>query len=180
IHRYADSLELLVYLLNTTTPLNFQNRARLVQIQLRVMLTPNILHSARPIPQANDDAWAVSVCRGCANKHTAHIHGSAALKSRLTPSESLHLDALDETNYEICCVIVRMWVAGVYAGLDPLIPLQEDSMGSEVAHVFSGWREDAQALMAWLDWSVWVKCRPACGFEVRLDEPFRMPRLIIT
>ncbi|KAJ6468972.1 hypothetical protein DFH09DRAFT_1222060 [Mycena vulgaris] len=176
LDRYADRLELLVYLLNTTTPLNLHDRARLVQIQLRVMLTPNILHSARPIPrtppafmysdaEANDDAWAVSVWRGCATKHTAHIHGSAALKSRLTPSESLLLDALDETNCEICRVVVRMWLAGVYAGLDPLIPFQEDSMGSEVARVISRWREDAQALMAWLDWSVWVKCRPACGFE---------------
>ncbi|KAJ6553076.1 hypothetical protein B0H19DRAFT_1155583 [Mycena capillaripes] len=176
LDRYADRLELLVYLLNTTTPVNLPDRARLVQIQLRAMLTPYILHSARPIPrtppafmysdaEANGDAWAVSVWRGCATKHTAHIHGSTVLKSRLTLSESLLLGALDETNREICRVVVRMWVAGVYAGFDPLILLEEDSVGSEVARVVSGWREDAQALTAWLDWGVWVKCRPACGFE---------------
>ncbi|KAG1887216.1 hypothetical protein F4604DRAFT_1720766 [Suillus subluteus] len=28
------------------------------------------------------------------------------------------------------------------------------------------WRQDIQKLMSWLDWSVWIKCRPACGPEV--------------
>ncbi|KAJ7487129.1 hypothetical protein FB451DRAFT_1535626 [Mycena latifolia] len=89
------------------------------------MLTPYILYSARPDPkQARDhnDRWAAPVWRACATRHAAHIHASVALRTRLTASECLLLRALDETGREICRVVVRMWVAGVRAGLDPLIP----------------------------------------------------------
>ncbi|KAG1889685.1 uncharacterized protein F5891DRAFT_1073069, partial [Suillus fuscotomentosus] len=27
------------------------------------------------------------------------------------------------------------------------------------------WKEDVIQLISWLDWSMWVKCRLACGFE---------------
>jgi len=29
------------------------------------------------------------------------------------------------------------------------------------------WRQSVQDLMAWLDWSMWVRCHPECGPEVR-------------
>ncbi|KAF8837256.1 hypothetical protein BDN67DRAFT_983357 [Paxillus ammoniavirescens] len=29
----------------------------------------------------------------------------------------------------------------------------------------STWRSDVNRLMGWLDWNVWVKCKPACGPE---------------
>ncbi|KAG2076629.1 hypothetical protein BDR04DRAFT_1089787 [Suillus decipiens] len=29
----------------------------------------------------------------------------------------------------------------------------------------NNWRQDIQKLMFWLDWSAWIKCRPACGPE---------------
>ncbi|KAJ6535712.1 hypothetical protein B0H19DRAFT_1004181 [Mycena capillaripes] len=179
VDRYADRLELVDYLLNTTTAENLDARARLVQTQLRVILTPYILFSARPTIHASDgdpDAWAHPVWRACATRHTAHIHASAELQARLTPSESVLLRALDETSREICRVAVRMWVAGVRADLDPLIPLEviprdenarqiETEIEANAARTIGGWRADAKMLMAWLDWSVWVKCRPACGVE---------------
>ncbi|KAJ7608045.1 hypothetical protein DFH06DRAFT_1149224 [Mycena polygramma] len=62
-----------------------------------------------------------------------------------------------------------MWVAGVRAGFDeflPIPPKEALQVGDEMRSlVLEGWRADTQALMAWLDWSVWVKCRPACGVE---------------
>ncbi|KAJ7452645.1 hypothetical protein FB451DRAFT_1145257 [Mycena latifolia] len=172
VDRYADRLELLDHLLNTTTAANATARAQTIQTQLRVMLTPYILYSARPDPKQardDDDRWAAPVWRACATRHAAHIHASAALRARLTASERLLLRALDETSREICRVVVRMWVAGVRAGLDPLIPPEAPAVSPagtmNILPIVAGWRAETHALMAWLDWSVWVKCRPACGVE---------------
>ncbi|KAJ7113172.1 hypothetical protein C8R44DRAFT_631454 [Mycena epipterygia] len=176
VDRYADRLELLDYLMNTTTTANIGSRAKMIQLQLRVMLTPYTLFETHPDSplasdtQLSDDAWAGPVWRGCATRHTAHIHASAALQSRLSASERLLLGALDETNREICRSVVRMWAAGVRAGLDPLIPLSEDESSKSpddttALRVMERWRADARALISWLDWSVWVKCQPACGPE---------------
>ncbi|KAJ7106988.1 hypothetical protein C8R44DRAFT_637636 [Mycena epipterygia] len=174
VDRYADRLELLDYLLNTTTAANVGQRAKTIQGQLRVMLTPYILFSAHPGARLSGDAWAGPVWRGCATRHTALIHASAVLKSRLTESERLLLSAVDATSREICRVVVRMWAVGVHVGLDALILLDgalEDESNSTspdaatALRVVEKWRAEARALMAWLDWSVWIKCRPACGFE---------------
>jgi hypothetical protein len=176
LDRYADRLELLEYLLNTTTAATLEDRAGTIQRQLRTMLNPYILFSARPkSPVATgtlssfvDDAWARPVWRNCATKHTMHIHENIELQARLTVSERLLLNALDETSREICRVVVRMWVAGVHVGLDPLIPGQEEPVTSNIAHIVESWKADSRVLIAWLDWGLWVKCRPACGVEVRL------------
>ncbi|KAF7360878.1 hypothetical protein MSAN_01117500 [Mycena sanguinolenta] len=176
VDRYADRLETLAYLLNTTTPDTVSERARLIQTQLRIMLTPYILYTARPTPgrsstASDSDTWALPVWKGCATKHTAHIHASPTLQSRMTVSERLLLTALDKTNREICRVVVKMWAAGVHAGLDPFIPLESDDGHAttlalqDSLRVVHDWRADADRLMSWLDWAVWVKCRPACGVE---------------
>ncbi|KAJ7081125.1 hypothetical protein B0H15DRAFT_855118 [Mycena belliarum] len=171
--RYAERLELLAHLLNATeTPA--RTTAALVQTQLRVMLTPYILHSARPGTQAAvDDAWAAPVWRVCATRHTAHIH-APAVRAWLTASEALLLGALDDTGREICRAVVRMWVRGVSAGLDELLPPGDEHVDvlasdgdrtADIARLVEDWRAETRALMAWLDWGVWVKCRPACGVE---------------
>ncbi|KAJ7881583.1 hypothetical protein B0H14DRAFT_3106026 [Mycena olivaceomarginata] len=169
LERYAERLELTEYLLNTTTPHNVDERVRQVQTQLRVMLTPYILYTSRPSPRSIsasvNESWALPVWQGCATRHTGHIHASKTLQSRLTTSERLLLRALDETNREICRVIVRMWAAGVHAGLDSLIPPEENKPAADPLLIVQGWRSEASALIQWLDWGVWVKCRPACGVE---------------
>ncbi|KAJ7479702.1 hypothetical protein FB451DRAFT_1338595 [Mycena latifolia] len=171
VDRYADRLELLQHLLNTTTASNAGDRARSVQAQLRVMLTPYILHAVHPT-SAGDNVWAAPVWQSCATRHTAHFHATrgTGAGARLTEGEHVLLRALDETSREICRVVVRMWAAGVHAGLDPLLPREDDTRQGapaeiELARVVAAWRADAQALVAWLDWSVWVRCRPACGVE---------------
>jgi hypothetical protein len=177
VDRYADRLETLEYIMSMTSSSNLHERARTIQMHLRIMLTPYIPYNTRPIPRSTadsipsvdgiiDDAWAGPVWRACATKQTAHIHSSLALHSRLTTSEHLLLRALDGTNREICRVLVRMWAAGVHAGLDPLLPREEDRTSSKLSRTAESWRTDAHALIAWLDWSVWVKCRPACPSEV--------------
>ncbi|KAF7363139.1 hypothetical protein MVEN_00666400 [Mycena venus] len=172
VDRYADRLETLDYLLDTTTTENLDERAPIIQTELRIMLTPYILYTARPnwlstadsvsYADGRDEAWALPVWRACATRHTAHIHGNSRLQSRLTSSEHLLLGALDGTNREICRVLVRMWVTGVHAGVDALLPGQETPVLSQI---LEQWRSDARSLIAWLDWSVWVKCRPMCPAE---------------
>ncbi|KAF7365831.1 hypothetical protein MVEN_00457200 [Mycena venus] len=169
VDRYADRLETLAYLLNTTTPANLRQRTRTIQTHLRVILTPYLHYSARPhsIGGSNgtDHAWALPVWHACTTTHTAHIHRNPTLHSQLTDSERVLLDALDGTNKEICRVVVRMWTAGVYGGLDAFISGNENRLTSTLVRILGEWRTDAHALMAWLDWSVWVKCRPMCSPE---------------
>jgi hypothetical protein len=174
VDRYADRLETLQYLLNTTTTENLHERAPIIQTELRIMLTPYLLYTARPnwlstadsvsYADGRDDAWTLPVWGACATRHTAHIHRNSG---RLTHSEHLLLGALDGTNREICRVLVRMWASGVHAGVDALLPRQEDPSNPMLSQTLEQWRSDANSLIAWLDWSVWVKCQPMCPAEVR-------------
>ncbi|KAJ7850304.1 hypothetical protein B0H14DRAFT_3452039 [Mycena olivaceomarginata] len=169
VDRYSDRLETLAYLLNTTTSANLRQHTRTIQTQLRLILTPYLHYGARPhsIGDSNgtDDAWALPVWHSCATTHTAHIHRSPTLHSQLTDSEHVLLDALDGTNNEICRVVVRMWTVGVHGGLDAFISATENHSTSTLVRILGEWRTDAHALMAWLDWSVWFKCRPMCSPE---------------
>ncbi|KAJ7711391.1 hypothetical protein B0H16DRAFT_1900641 [Mycena metata] len=178
VDRYADRLETLDHLLTTTTTDNLPERAPIIQTELRLMLTPYILYTARPhwlssTPNSasyvygGNEAWALPVWRACATRHTAHIHRDSGVQSRLTSSERLLLGALDGTNREICRVLVRMWVAGVHAGVDTLLPREADPSASTpvLSPTLDQWRTHAHSLISWLDWSTWVKCRPMCPAE---------------
>jgi hypothetical protein len=57
-----------------------------------------------------------------------------------------------------------MWAVGVMRGLDTLFPIEVNGQ-LDINQVMSDWRQDIEKLMSWLDWSVWIKCRPACGPE---------------
>jgi hypothetical protein len=57
-----------------------------------------------------------------------------------------------------------MWAVGVMRGLDTLFPIEVNGQ-LDINQVMSDWRQDIEKLMSWLDWSVWIKCRPACSPE---------------
>jgi len=174
--RYADRLELIHHLLNSTeaemalrTPLD---SAKLVQQQLRIMLTPYMVNSAVPVSvrshgQARNNSWATPIFKYCATTHTDFITSSPALYSNLTLSEHLILEAVRETNREICRVVVWMWTEGVVEGLDPKLPRPPSPAldSKTLENLLNKWRGEIDDLMAWLDWSIWIKCKPACGFE---------------
>jgi hypothetical protein len=61
-----------------------------------------------------------------------------------------------------------MWVSGVLTGLDTYLPLDSTPDATQMVRLMGSWRQELSALMTWLDWSVWVKCRPACGPEVNV------------
>ncbi|KAG2030444.1 hypothetical protein BDR03DRAFT_974581 [Suillus americanus] len=168
VDRYADRLELTQYLLNVTSsdPQELLERAKLAQTQLRVMLTPYLLHST-PIPSAGTSGiyssqWASPIFSLCARTHTSQITN---LKPLMTSSELLLLKAVEDTTREICRVTTKMWAVGVTSGLDTLFPVKLNGE-LDVTQIMNVWRQDIQKLMSWLDWGVWIKCRPACGPEV--------------
>ncbi|KAF8203575.1 hypothetical protein K438DRAFT_2101240 [Mycena galopus ATCC 62051] len=154
VDRYADRLEMLEYLLNTPTTADLRDRARIIQTESRAMLTPYLLYTERPNWSSTADsvsyadgheAWALPIWRACATRHTAHIHRSSGLQSRLTSSERLILGALDGTTREICRVLVRMWTT---AGLDRLLPSQEGGSTSSLPQLLRV-REKKRRLSYW-------------------------------
>ncbi|KAG1779206.1 hypothetical protein EV702DRAFT_1091068 [Suillus placidus] len=167
VDRYANRLELLQHLLNFTSSDSQEllQRAKLVQTQLRVMLTPYIL-DATVVPSADTLAphpsqWASPIFRLCATTHTSVIINQIPF---MTPSEHLLLEAVEKTTREVCRVTTKMWAVGVMSGLDTLF-LIELNGEPDVAQIMDDWKQDIQQLMSWLDWSIWIKCRPACGPE---------------
>jgi hypothetical protein len=168
VNRYADRLELMQHLLNFTSSDSQEllKRAKLVQAQLRVMLTPYLLYST-VVPSenpsgANASQWAHPIFAHCATAHTSEMITQMPL---MTSSEQLLLKAIQGTTREICRVITKMWVAGVMSGLDTLFKVEHKSE-LETIRLVDGWRDDNNKLMSWLDWSVWIKCRPVCSPEV--------------
>ncbi|KAG1870644.1 hypothetical protein DFJ58DRAFT_652847 [Suillus subalutaceus] len=167
VDRYADRLELMEYLLNFTSSDSQEvlQRAKLTQTQLRVMLTPYLLDSV-VVPSAGASGvdalqWASPIFRLCATTHTSVIINQIPF---MTPSEHLLLKAVEETTREICRVTTEMWAVGVMSGLDALFPV-ELNREPDVTQIMNDWKQDIQKLMSWLDWSIWIKCRPGCGPE---------------
>ena len=169
VDRYAGRLELVHYLLNSsvTDPNEILDVANKAQTQLRIMLTPYLLFSATPTDRSDKDElnWTIPIYKLCATTHTYSMESNL---DSMTSSEKLILQAVRGTTREICRVVTKMWAAGVYAGIDPSLNHKESPDVAEVAHLWNTWTEDLDRLMAWLDWSVWIKCNPGCGSEVRL------------
>ncbi|KAG1779213.1 hypothetical protein EV702DRAFT_1195713 [Suillus placidus] len=129
------------------------------------MLTPYLLDST-VVPSAGTSGvdalqWASPIFKLCATTHTSVIINQIPF---MTPSEHLLLKAVEETTREVCRVTTKMWAVGVMSGLDTLF-LIEPNGEHNVAQIMDDWKQDIQKLMSWLDWSIWIKCRPACGPE---------------
>ncbi|KAJ6551659.1 hypothetical protein B0H19DRAFT_1158491 [Mycena capillaripes] len=161
VDRYDDRFEMVRYVLNATSD-DALVIVKNAMTQFRVMLRPYILHAAVPVPGA-DNAWASPVYKFCATSHTENIRRSVSLSGKLTASERLLLNAVEETNREICRVVVGLWAEGVAAGLDDVLPV--DPTQPDGKALVRKWKAAIDDLMAWLDWSVWIKCRPECSFE---------------
>jgi hypothetical protein len=165
VDRYAERLEILQYLLNSTST---ADQAKRVQGHLRSMVVPYILHTSVPNSDFTNHSWALPVYEYCASTHTRYISSTPSILTRMTKSESLILRSVQEVSKEICRVVVGMWAEGVELGLDAISPASLPSLKFESVKIINAvrrWHERTEGLMAWLDWSVWVKCRPACGYE---------------
>jgi len=174
VDRYSERLEFTQYLINSTdnaNPKSLIDHANKTQTQLRIMLRPYILSSVALPSLSKSTAegtgtaalnWARPVFRLCA---TIHIHGLQA--NVMTDSESLLLNAVRETTREICRVVTSMWSSGVLAGVEQYLGGGDLELDIEATRaLMKKWKHELDGLMQWLDWNVWVKCRPACGPEV--------------
>jgi hypothetical protein len=163
-HRYADRLEILQYMLNKTE--NSQQTLRDVHAYTQSMLPQYLVNGVGPDNASSTSVqWASPVFQECASTHTKTVRGT--LYPKLTYSERLILSSVDSTLHEICRVLVGLWADGV---LKLELP---EATALEPGAIVADWSSRINELTRWLDWSEWVKCRPECGFEVRLSSSLR-------
>ncbi|KAG2052754.1 hypothetical protein BDR06DRAFT_957094 [Suillus hirtellus] len=167
VDRYASRLEFIQHLLNLSLDdESIFDHAQQIQRQLRTVLLPYTVFAALPpntsVSANATNSWAAPVFRECATTQAASI---AYRGTTLTPSERLLLQAVRETTHEICRVVTKMWASGMNFGVDVFYPPEQRPEVDHIHALIGEWKEDVTHLISWLDWSVWVKCRPACGLE---------------
>jgi len=168
VDRYMDRLQVLNHLLNSTvleSEADVTLALKKAHSHFSGMLSPYRIYSAPPPPEVHSIpkfAWAIPVFQACATTHTRYIDSNASLSQTLTYSEHLLLNATKSVSKEICRVIVGMWAEGLEH------TVSKEGLGTRSAHeqLVTRWKGLTDELMAWLDWSEWVTCRPACGDEV--------------
>jgi len=175
--RYAERLELLNYILNGTSITRESSPEAILksaQRHMKSMLTPYILHSLYPPPggMPSGRQWAEPIFEMCATTHVRYIEKSSYLRAALTSSEVLLLAAVKDVSKEICRVLVGLWAEGANRGLakySDLAPPHTRDDEPTLAELLEDWRTRVAGLMKWLDWSHWVRCDPACKYEVSIE-----------
>jgi len=169
VDRYAVRLQILSRLLNSTVldpeadPILNLKKAH---NHMSKMLSPYRLYSASPpspemIHSIPKHSWAIPVFEECSTTHTRYIDSNPSLSQKLTYSEHLILNSTKSVSKEICRVIVGMWAEGMEHSIS-----KEGFTRSESAQeLITRWKGLTEELIAWLDWSEWVTCQPACGVE---------------
>ena len=170
VDRYVVRLQILNRLLNSTVlDSEADPTVALMKAHNHItgMLSPYRLYLASPheIRSIPKHSWAIPVFKECSTTHTRYIDSNPSLSQRLTYSEHLLLNSTKSVSKEICRVIVGMWAEGVEHSLS-----KEGFDRYESAQkMMKRWKGLTEELMAWLDWSEWVTCQPACGVEVSAD-----------
>jgi hypothetical protein len=157
MERYAGRLEYLRFLLspNTTTFGNALERASVSHAQLLVMLAPYITTADIPkqLPPSANLNWVAPIALLCATTQTSHIP-----LGMLTPQEARIHAAVENTLREICRRLALVWVE--FFDVEAV-----DEAGATKAIEVA--RGHVDELMDWLNWSVWVRCKPECSLGVR-------------
>ena len=164
--RYVVRLQILNRLLNPTildSEVDPTLSLKKAHNHISAMLTPYRLYLAAPeIHSIPEHSWAIPVFEECSTTHTRYIDSNPSLSQKLTYSEHLLLNSTKSVSKEICRVIVGMWAEGMEHSI-----LKEGFPRSELAQkIMQRWKGLTEELIAWLDWSEWVTCKPACGDEV--------------
>jgi hypothetical protein len=157
--RYADRLEYLRFLLSPNATSIFADsaeQAAAVRSQLLLMLVAYISTEDMPPPQrpaSADASWVAPVVRRCATTQTSGIP-----LGMLTPQEVRIHAAVEGTLREICRRLTLAWLEFFDV---------EGESSAQAAEAIEVGRRHIDELMSWLDWSLWVRCEPTCGFRVR-------------
>ncbi|KAJ4469799.1 hypothetical protein C8R41DRAFT_802073 [Lentinula lateritia] len=164
VQRYASRLELIRFDLNSTdgSSESLSSTIRATFLQLRGILQPYDLLTARGTIEdfSNDISWATAVYKACA---TAYPASASTSTPTFTPSEKLMLSALRATNREICRTITKMWADGVNHRVETSLKIS--GVNRPLKAIYDRWKQDVDALMLWLDWSIWLKCNPTCNTD---------------
>lgn len=173
VQRYAERLELFHYILNSTTSMSerdVEGALKQAHRHLTSMLAPYILHTS--VPSTDDLAsmkahsWAAPIFEYCATTHTSHIE---TISTALTYSEKVILQSIQGVSKEICRVLVTTWAEGMETDA---IDFDLTVTSSPIQELLKTWKSRVEDLMAWLDWSYWRTCRPACSYEVCMPKHF--------
>ncbi|KAI0033516.1 hypothetical protein K488DRAFT_47566 [Vararia minispora EC-137] len=145
VDRYADRLKRLERTLGSATSRAVAVSAR---NQLLIMLEPYLSRDSVPSDDGSKD-WLGPVVYRCAASATSYIPVDL-----LTEQERLILASVDQTLHEICRRLARMWEVAFDV---------EEAETEEIDATIQSLRRETIELVLWLDWSIWVKCRPACA-----------------
>ncbi|KAI0246600.1 hypothetical protein BJV78DRAFT_1356043 [Lactifluus subvellereus] len=121
------------------------------RVQVLTMLVPYITTADVPerLPASANTSWAAPVVRRCATTQTSRVP-----LGMLTPQETRIHAAVENTLREICRRLMLVWMEFFdVEGADEVAAKRAIEVG----------RRHVSELMGWLDWSVWVECKPACG-----------------
>jgi len=158
--RYADRLENLRFSLSPNAGATFADAAEKVAVvrgQLLVMLVPYITTDDVPqqplVPTSANAIWAAPVMHRCSTTQTSGIPVGL-----LTPQEVRIHAAVEGTLREICRRLVLVWMEFFDV---------EGKSEAEAAEAIEVGRRHVDELTSWLGWSVWLRCEPACSFNVR-------------
>ncbi|TFY62113.1 hypothetical protein EVJ58_g4070 [Rhodofomes roseus] len=145
--RFATRLPYLQRLLHQPVDIvNAWARAAAVRKQLIVSLIPYMHGSAIGTPE-----WFADIARECAERFTSHLP-----TSNFTKQEHVLYHAVDEVLHEVCRVYTGAWVdAFDVETKSPFVAMR----------LLDKWREEFDTLIEWLDWPVWIQCRPACEVD---------------
>lgn len=155
VERYGERLESLAYILEDGRFRNITRQATVFRAQLLIMLSPYLVASSMPSPDidpTSNTSWIAPIVFYCATTQTSHLNTTS-----MTKQEKRILGAVKEVLGEICRTLGRLWI---------------DAFDVEAAEkdmqvkVLKRSKLEVAALMKWLDWPMWVKCRPSCGPEV--------------
>ena len=173
VDRYVDRLQILNRLLNPTVvdpdadPTLALKKAH---NHMSSMLSHYRLFLASPpeIHSITNHSWAIPIFEECSTTHTRYIDSNPSLSQRMTYSEHLLLNSTKSVSKEICRVIVGMWAEG----MEHSISKEGFTRSESSQELITRWKGLTEELMAWLDWSEWVTCQPACGDEVWFQTSF--------
>ena len=148
--RYALRLELVDDLLQHG--LDVVEVANRVREQVLTLLTPYMPFGTYEGDVGGRRDFVGPIAHRCSTTLTEWI-GSRLDKS-MTPSERLIRASIEDVQHEICRVISKIWIDA--------FTIEDETDLQKISGLVEEWKVEVRKLMEWLDWPMWVRCRPRC------------------
>ncbi|KAF7975154.1 hypothetical protein HWV62_10327 [Athelia sp. TMB] len=166
VERWAGRLMQLHTLLNTTTTttsgLNTTQAALDVRLLTYAPFAP-FLDIGSSLDASGPELFFGSnpkMMESAFDRCVASGAGFLGKEAGLTPQEELLKSSIESVLYRICLDIGRIFAESYDVASSS--PLNEEGGRAMVAR----WAATMQALVAWLDWTEWLRCEEACAWDV--------------